>query len=100
MFVYSLSKFTTRTVAVALVSGLVMLISGKKGGVMKYTFWPGFGKRPSIEKRVKDAIAPESSLPGRPGGVLLKREGMSGGVSDARSARLNVWCIYGEGSVR
>lgn len=61
----------------------MMLICGKTGGVIKYTFWPGFGNRPSMEKRVKDAMAPESSFPGRPERVLLKREGMSGGVSKA-----------------
>lgn len=35
-------------------------MEGKKGGLMKYTFCPGFGKRPDIQKAVKDAIAPES----------------------------------------
>lgn len=35
MFLYALSKLMLRIVAVALVSGLVMLKDSKKGGVMK-----------------------------------------------------------------
>ena len=31
-----------------------------------------------MEKRVKEAIAPESSLPGKPACEVLKRDGMSG----------------------
>lgn len=77
MFLYPLSKLMFRIVAVLLVIGDVMLTASKNGGVIKYTFWPGLGNRPMVEKRVKDAMAPESSLPGRPAREALKREGMS-----------------------
>jgi len=55
----------------------VTLTDWKKGGMIKYTFWPGLGKRPMVENKVNDAMAPESSFPGRPAREELKREGMS-----------------------
>lgn len=61
-----------------LVTGDVMLTDLKNGGMMKYTSWPGLGKSPMVENKVKEAIAPESSLPGRPEREELKREGISG----------------------
>jgi hypothetical protein len=54
-----------------------MLTAGKNGVVMKYTFWPGLGKRPSMLNNVNDAMAPESSLPGSPAWDVLKEDGIS-----------------------
>ncbi len=48
----------------------------KKGGVIKYTFWPGLGNNPIIEKATNEPIAPLSSLPGSPPSVGLKYAGM------------------------
>jgi hypothetical protein len=75
-FLYDGSKFSTRTVAVRLEIGDVMLTLAKNGGVMRYTFWPGLGKRPIIDMTTKDPMAPESSLPGNPEGVDWKYDGI------------------------
>lgn len=72
MFLYSGSKLTARIVAVRPVSGEAMRTDSKKGAEIRYTFCPGFGKRPIMVIATKEPMAPESSLPGRPVGFALK----------------------------
>lgn len=66
MALYVGSKFAFLIVEVLPVCRFVKETDAKNGGEMKYTFWPGLGKRPDMQKAVKDAIAPVSSFPGNP----------------------------------
>ena len=65
-----------RTVAVLFVRGDVTDALSKYGGIMRYTSWPGLGKRPIIEKARKEPMAPLSSFPGSPALVGAKNSGM------------------------
>lgn len=57
---YVESKLTFFIVEIFPVIGCVKETDSKKGGEIKYTFWPGLGKRPDMQNAVKDAIAPVS----------------------------------------